>query len=334
MTRPRRANRSYQPSAFSRSLLGWMLRQRAVDEIGDPRASVSPMLDDWTGGLHPALRADAERIVTEDQVTLHNYIAALNSSMAFGFNLFMPLRLGDPDPLADLLGQQLDRKLQVDRAVFEYGGPTSVLAEVAGEVPEEDEPFTASDVAVFVHDDQGRRGVVLIEVKLSEGEFSTCNGATSRGNRRKDVCASAEAFFADPGSCYLRRPYRARRDRRYWTIFEQEYGSVREAFPGADLGGPCPFRGDGQQPMRNHALALGLVQDGEVDFAAFGLVHHDDNPDVVPAWDAYTSMAADPSTLFRLSASAVCDAADGAMVVDPGVGSWLRERYFLPGGGR
>ena len=245
-----------------------MLRRRAVALTGDPRARVSPMLDDWTDGLHPALREDAARIVVDDQVRLHDYVRALNSSMAFGFNLFLPFRLGDPAPLAALLCQQLGRQIRPDRVVFEYGGPTRVLAEVAGEEPAEDEPFTASDVAVFVHDADGQRGVVLIEVKLSEGEFSTCNGATSRGNRRKDVCASAEAFFADPGSCYLRRPYRARRDRRYWTIFEQEYRSVREAFPDADLDGPCPFRGDGQQPMRNHALALGLVQRGVMDFAA------------------------------------------------------------------
>ena len=311
-----------------------MRRRRAIEETGDPSARVSPMLEDWTDGLHPALCEHATHVVTEDGVRLHSHAHALNSSMTFGFNLFTPFRVGDPEPLAALLGKQLGRQLQVDRVVFEYGGPTSVLAEVAGDVPEQDEPFTAVDVAVFVRDERGRRGVILIEVKLSEGAFSTCNGAISRGNRRKDVCDSAETFFADPATCYLRHPYRAARDRRYWTIFEQDYGSVREAFPGADLGGPCPFRGDGQQPMRNHALALGLVQAGLVDFAAFGLVHHDDNPDVVPAWDAYVAMVADPTTLFRLPASAVGDAAGRALAGVPALGPWLRERYFLPGGER
>lgn len=315
-------------------MLGRMLRRRAAEQAGDPRARVSPMLDDWTAGLHPALREHAAQIVAEDAIRLHDYIRALNSSMAFGFNLFLPFRLGDPAPLAALLGQRLNRQLQPDRVIFEYGGPTHVLAEVAGQEPAENEPFTACDVAVFVKDETGCRGVVLIEVKLTEGEFSHCNGATSRGNRRKDVCGSADTFFADPTACYLRHPYRAKRDRRYWQIFERKFGSVREAFPGTDLGGPCPFRGDGQQPMRNHALALGLVQEGVADFVAFGLVHHDDNPDVVPAWDEYTSTVADPSMLFRLPASAVCDSADRAMAVDPAVGSWLRERYFLPRGGR
>ena len=292
------------------------------------------MLDNWTDGLHPALREHASQIAAKDRVRLHDYIEALNSSMAFGFNLFMPFRLGEPGPLAVLLGRHLDRLLQVDHVVFEYAGPAHVLAEVAGEVPEEDEPFTASDVAVFVTDQQGRHGVILIEVKLTEGEFSRCNGATSRGNHRKDVCTSAETFFADPSTCYLRHPYQAKRDRRYWQIFEREFGSVREAFPGADLDGPCPFRGDGQQPMRNHALALGLVQRGVMDFAAFGLVHHDDNPDVVPAWDDYVALVADPAMLFRMPASTISDAAGLALDAEPAVGPWLRDRYFLHGGER
>ena len=311
-----------------------MMRRRAAEETGDPRARVSPMLPDWKDGLHPALHEKAPRIIAEDHVRLHDYIKALNSSMAFGFNLFVPYRLGDPEPLAVLLGRRLDRQLQVDHVIFEYAGPTHVLAEVAGEAPEDDEPFTASDVAVFVRDEEGRRGVVLIEVKLTEGEFSRCNGATSRGNHRKDVCTSAETFFANPSTCYLRHPYRAKRDRRYWTIFEREYGSVREAFPGADLDGPCPFRGDGQQPMRNHALARGLVQAGEVDFAALGLVHHDDNPDVVPAWDDYVALVADSAMLFRMPASTISDAAGLALDAEPEVGPWLRDRYFLRGGER
>ena len=333
MTPPNRDN-SFHPSRFSRSLLGRMLRRRATKETGDPHARVSPMLDDWTDGLHPEIRHEAARIVAEDKIRLHSHVHALNSSMAFGFNLFMPFCIGVAPPLAELIGQQLDRQLRVDRVVFEYAGPTDVLAEVAGAAPEANEPFTASDVAVFVRDQEGRHGVILVEVKLTEGEFSHCNGATSRGNRRKNVCGSAEMFFADPSACYLRHPYRAKRDRRYWTIFEQEFGSVREAFPGADLAGACPFRGDGQQPMRNHALALGLVQADVVDFAAFGLVHHDDNPDVVPGWEEYASTVADPATLFRLPASAVCDAANQALVADPAVGPWLRERYYFPGGGR
>jgi hypothetical protein len=294
------------------------------------QATGSPILPHWTEGLHPAFREVAPQVVVDDGVRLHGYVAALNSSMAFAFNLFLAFRIGDPSSLARLLGGLTDRRLVVERVVFEYAGPTHILGEVAGAQPARDEHVTASDVAVFVRDETGRRGVILIEVKLSEGGFTTCGGAASRGNRRQDVCASAQRFLADPSACYLRRPLRATRERRYWPIFEGAHGAVKTAFPGCGGEGPCPFRGGAQQIMRNHALLLGLEQEGLVDFGAFVLVHHDANPDVVPVWDAYAAMAADPARLFRLPASAVAWAAGEALSSDPAIGGWLAARYLLP----
>jgi hypothetical protein len=161
---------------------------------------------------------------------------------------------------------------------------------------------------------------VLIEVKLTEGGFTRCGGADSRGNRRKDVCASAARFLNEPSACYLQHPWRASRDRRYWEIFAAAHGSVRAAFPAAGDGG-CPFHGDAQQIMRNHALALGLVQAGHADWWAFGLVHHDRNPDVPTPWEAYTELTADRAHLFRLPASAVAEAGPLA--------AWTAERYHF-----
>jgi hypothetical protein len=101
-------------------------------------------------------------------------------------------------------------------------------------------------------------------------------------------------------------------------------------FPHAPPDGPCPFAGDRQQPMRNHALALGLVQAGEFDFAHFGLVHHDDNPDVPALWQSYVSLCAHQEMLFRLPASAL-------LAIDNKDAPWWAEwrhymtsRYRLP----
>ena len=262
--------------------------------------------------------------MAEDGVRLHDFVAALNSSMVFAFNLFLAFRIGDSGPLARLLGGLIGRRLVVERVVFEYAGPTHILREVAGSRPGRGEHVTASDVAVFVRDDGGRRGVILVEVKLSEGGFTPCGGATSAGNRRLDVCASAERFMDEPPACYLRRPRRATVERRYWPIFQQAHGSLKAAFPGCGDGGPCPFRGDNQQIMRNHALLLGLEQEGVVDFGTFVLVHHDANPDVVPAWDAYAATVADPSRLLRLRASEVASCSS--------IAEWLAARYLLPVG--
>ena len=266
------------------------------------------MFDDWREGIHSSVRQQTADLVDGGGIRLHDHIAAVNSSMAFGFNLFMPFREHGASALEEPLARALGFPIRVVDIEFEFQGPTDVLAECAGPQPTDDEKFTASDVAVHVEDDNGRAGVVLVEVKLSEGGFTPCNGARSTANKRKDICASAPAFFDEPCACYLRRTRHSRRDRRYWDIFDAAFGSVRAAIPGF-AGERCPFEGDYQQLMRNHALALGLTQAGEAAFTAFGLVHHPNNHHVVEPWEHYRSLVADPSPLFRIPANEVIDAA-------------------------
>jgi restriction endonuclease-like protein len=287
------------------------------------------MFDVWTDGIFPPLAADAERFVREDRVRLHSHAVAVNSSMVFAFNLFLPFRANNAQPLASLLSCATGIELQIDRIQFEYG-PTEVLTETQSDPPSTNEVWTSADVGIEVRDCSGRRGIVLVEVKLSEGGFTPCRGRTSSGNQRRDVCESANAFLADPPACYLTRPLRSLRERRYWPIFAGEHGSVRAAFPGADLAGSCPFGADLQQPMRNHALALGLVQTLRFDFARLGLVYHDHNPSVLPHWDQYRNLVADRETLFRVPASSVIEA--GCIVESTWSMQWaeyVRARYQL-----
>ena len=248
--------------------------------------------------------------------------------MAFGFNLFMPYREYGTSVLEELLGCSVGFPIRVVDIGFEFHGPTDVLAECAGTQPTDDEKFTASDVAVHVEDDNGRAGLVLVEVKLSEGGFTPCNGARSDANRRKDVCASAATFFQDPRACYLRRTRHAQRDRGYWDIFNAAFGSVEAAVPGF-TGAHCPYEGDHQQLMRNHALALGLIQVGEAAFTAFGLVHHPDNHHVVEPWEHYQSLVADASPLFRIPANELIDAAADQGAPWSDWACYMRERYML-----
>ena len=170
---------------------------------------------------------------------------------------------------------------------------------------------------------------MLLEVKLSEPDFTHCNGRNSPANHRRDVCESATLFFENPKACYLRRPLRKRRDRRYWEIFEFERGSVRAAFPGADLEGPCPFAESMQQPMRNLAIASGLKQDSEfaVSEAWFALCAHDDNQDAAEHWKRWKRLLPDASMAPVLSASDVVRAGEDEGLVD--WAAWIRDRYRL-----
>ena len=285
----------------------------------------------WTDGIHPEYRGLAERVRVDDEVKLHDYAAHLLSSQAFAFNLFLPFRDGKRERLSECVSDLVGTRLLVDELRFEWVPPGALLGELDGERPVGDEPATAVDVVLWSQLADGRRAAVLIEVKLTEGGFTTCGGRTSPANRRTDVCDSARLFFEDPDTCYLRRPKRKRRDRRYWEIFTASHGSVGNAFPGADLDGGCPFAGNAQQPMRNLAIARALEQDGTVAQAWFALCAHDQNPDVADHWEAWRGLLPDPGMAPSLPASAVIRAGEAE-----GHGAWaqwIRQRYRLEDAG-
>ncbi len=270
----------------------------------------------WLDGIHPELRSTAREVVSD--LRPHDYLAALNSSMAFGFNLLLPFR--DAGGLSALLSALLGEPVQAEAIHFEWAAPGRVLCEIRGEVPERDEHYTAIDALITARC-SGEPVAFLVEVKLSEDGFTPCGGRASRANHHKKICRSATRLFLNPAGCYLRRPWRASRDRRYWSIFAAAHGSLPACFHGVDPAGPCPFSRHGQQPMRQHAMALGSVQDGIFSRTWLVLLHHDDNPDVPGPWESYASCTRDRGMFLRLPASKL-------LCVHP-QGEWLAERYGL-----
>ncbi len=312
---------AYEPTEFARELRAHM------EEWSAGACPRPPMWSHWTDGIHPDHRDLAREVQVADEVKLHRYAAHLLSSQAFALNLFLPFREGARKALSERVSRTVGTRLLVEEVRFEWVPPGAVLGELEGDRPGEDEPATAVDVVLWSRLEGSGRAAVLVEVKLSEDSFTSCNGRNSRWNRRQDVCEAAEVFFHDPNACYLRRPKGRRRDRRYWEIFTESHGSVRDAFPGADAGGPCPFAGNAQQPMRNLAIARGLEQEGMVDAAWFVLCAHDGNPDVPEHWNDWRRILPDPDLAPSLPASAVIDAGEAE-----GYGAWaawMRERYRL-----
>ena len=313
----------YEPTEFALELRAHM------EDWSTGACRRPPMWAHWAEGIHPEYRELARDVQVADEVRLHKYAAHLLSSQAFALNLFLPFREGVRRALSECVGNLLGTRLHVEKVRFEWVPPGALLGELEGNRPEEDEPATAVDIVLWSRLEDGRRAVVLVEVKLSEDGFTNCNGQHSRANRRRDVCNSARLFFSDPGSCYLRRPKGKQRDRRYWEIFAASQGSVRDAFPGASLDGPCPFAGHAQQPMRNLAIARGLEQDGTVDIAWFLLCAHDGNPDVRGHWEAWKEILPDAEEAPFLPATAVIEA--GETEGHEAWATWMRERYRLGG---
>ena len=262
-----------------------------------------------------------------DSVKPHKYVAHLRSSQAFAFNLFLPFREGSRARLSERVSKMIGARLTIDEVRFEWVPPGGLLGEIAGERPASGEPATAVDVALWGRLKNRQRAAVLVEVKLSEGEFSHCNGLTSAGNQRKDVCDSARLFLDDPSACYLRRTKHAKQDRRYWEIFARSHGSVQAAFPHTDPDGPCPFAYDMQQPMRNIAIARGLEQERMVEKAWFVLCAHDANPDIAAHWAAWQRLLPDSSMAPSLPASEIVSTGEAEGLTD--WAAYMRGRYRL-----
>lgn len=271
---------------YSRNGFYWDLR-RHMEAWPGFTGQKPPMWDNWTDGIFPDYRDLATETVKSDSVELHRYAGHILSSQTFAFNLFLPFLEGQREKFSKHISSLVKDELTIDNVVFEWVPPGDLLGEIASERPEPGEPATAVDVVLWGWLSSGKRAAVLMEVKLTEDKFTHCNGRESRGNRRKDVCQSAQLFFDNPNACYLRRPVRKRRDRRYWEIFTQSYGSLQSAFPNANLEGECPFAYDMQQPMRNLAIAQGMVQEDMVQKAWYILCAHDSNPNIAGHWQEW-----------------------------------------------
>ncbi len=285
------------------------------------------MWANWTHGIHADYRELAEKAVLADSVKFHSHANHILSSQTFAFNLFLPFREGSRTRLSEYVGETLGVHLAIDKVRFEWVPPGDLLCELDGEYPVGDECATAVDVVLWGRLDNGRRAVVLVEVKLSEESFTHCNGRESRGNRRRDVCKSAELFLKAPTDCYLHRPYRKQRDRRYWDIFATSHGSVRAAFPHTDLSGPCPFAYDMQQPMRNLAIARALEQEDVVEKAWFALCQHDDNSDIAPLWEEWRHLLPDAGAAPTFPASKIIGVGEAEGLTD--WTTYMRDRYQL-----
>lgn len=268
-------------------------------------------------------------MVNECGLKLHDHVQHLRSSQAFAFNLFLPFTRPDARlHLSRLVTSAIGEAFEADRIDLEWVPPGALLGETRSDRPETGEPATGVDVVLWGRS-AGEPAAVLIEVKFTEDAFTHCNGATSPGNARREVCASAELFMANPKACYLQHPRRATRDRRYWEIFEQAHGSVRAAFPGAPMQGRCPFEANAQQPMRNLAIATGLVQAGTVRRAWFALCHHDANPDVPPHWAEWAQLLPSDTPAPALPASAILGTGLAAGGLEDWA-VWMSKRYRLP----
>lgn len=199
---------------------------------------------------------------------LHGFVGHVRSSQAFALYVFGGL--GD-DELMAVWGLVDDRVTRPLGTVIEYVDPQDSLGELQPARPHQ----TQVDVLLTGETADGSVTAALIEVKLSETGFGSCSAFDSPGNDRRDVCRSSGPWGHEPGACFQLRNHDGPTRRRYDTHLEPSW--TRPAGP------ECPFR-ELNQPMRNVALARGLIDRHEIADATFVLCAPRGNANVWRQW--------------------------------------------------
>ena len=244
---------------------------------------------------------------------LHDYVTHVRSSQAFALNLLAPLslvswteiarhHLGDPDAHV------------TEAPTFEYTDPDDALAEATKASPHQ----TQVDCLLRIQTGTGRTHLMLIEVKLSEDNFSTCSAYSSSKNPRRHICAQPGPFGADAHGCFQLCNHDREHRRRY------DHFLGEPAHHPASFG--CWFRDGANQVMRNVALARALVARGEAASASMLLMAPDDHATIWEQWRRHISLLQryDDITFGDLPASQVVAHHPSEQAHD------LASRYLLP----
>jgi hypothetical protein len=179
---------------------------------------------------------------------LHRYALHVRSSQAFALNLFTPL---SKDAIVAVLNHLGLDAVEADGPEFEYEDERDLL----GEASRRSGHRTQVDVVLRGRDDQHRALVALVEVKLTETDFSGCSAYLNPANPTRDVCRNDGIFGGQPELCFQLNNHG--QGRRQYDHYLRSAPNSAPSNPNTD--GGCLVRAGLNQPMRNLALAHALL---------------------------------------------------------------------------
>jgi len=257
---------------------------------------------------------------------LHQHFNHMASSQAANANLFLPVLLhpranevlrqlkSDFDELAT---GELDRGFQI-----EFWGPRTG----SGLLGDHTQLYgTDSDIAIVYYNKKSELCLWLIEHKLTEEEFTECNGYKSKGRKENHDCSkSFSEIIKRKNYCY----YHDIRKFKYWEIAEKH----RDFFFNQQKHTHCPFRGGMNQLWRNQLLALAIEQDSTLPYkhAYFSVVKHPENSYLDKTITEYKALTANNAKFSVFTSADVIDTAIGLhdLKLDEWI-AWYRELYNL-----
>lgn len=180
---------------------------------------------------------------------------------------------------------------------------------------------TDSDVAIVYRNKDNKLCLWLIEHKLTERDFSTCGGYSSKNisDREKEFCNSCgiDDLLKDHDKCY----YHKHCHYIYWDIMDTH----ASFFSGKYTGKGCPFRGGMNQLWRNQMLALELEENKRFEEVYFSVVTHPENTFLDKRMNQYRDLINHFPKFFDFKSTALVDAAASYL---PDWAKWYRRVYL------
>ena len=222
----------------------------------------------WEEGLWPGIRTGSDNPLSaylkEASVQKHSRVHNLKSSWILCANLYFPFRSSgrDRNLLASFLRLHVAPQIEsLDAIELEYSEegelhPSRLLGETGGS---RGAGQTSPGLGLLVN---GGRGLVLVENKFTERDFSGCSARNHKGNRKRsgnpdpDRCNHPLAVAQDScGQCH-----QSAWGRRYWEHLAPvaDHG-VLATLP------YCPAARRGYQLFRQTALAEGIARSGKYE---------------------------------------------------------------------
>ena len=249
----------------------WRRRNVSSTEMGTWRGNPYPWIvprNLWEEGLWPGIRTGSDNPLSaylkETGVQKHSGVHNLKSSWTLCANLYFPFRGDgrDRNLLSSFLRHHVAPQIEsLETIELEYAAdgalhPSRLLGETGGTRGAKQ---TSPDLGLLVNDG---RGLVLVENKFTERDFSKCSARDHEGNAERpgnpdpDRCNHPLAVMQDPaGECH-----QSAWGRRYWEHLAPVVGG--EALAALPY---CPAARRGYQLLRQTALAEGIARSGKYE---------------------------------------------------------------------
>ena len=282
----------------------------------DPYDAILP--DSYVGEypmLYPEIRSALQDHLSRFPFRIHKFFNHMASSQAANINLFLPI-LHHPAAGKILNAVKSDfARLAVDH--LDHGYRIEFWDEPYGNLGDKTNTSgTDSDIAIVYYNHQNELCLWLIEHKLSEGEFTTCGGYRSPGNKNRQYCRQPFTRILEKKAlCY----YPVSRHFKYWEITDTH----QDFFPNHIAFSHCPFQGGLNQLWRNQLLALSIEADERQPFQKvfFSMVRHPRNSALNASLAAYQQLIGHNSKFSVLTSADLVSAA--ASLHDPDLDQWV-----------